>query len=418
MFAAKTPPRDVNPNGVFACNELFLGEISVYGFDYDYTLACYKPSMDLLIFNLGKEALVKKFMVWRRDIDNHSYPCQIKLNNFYPKDILELEYNPDFTIRGLHYDIEKGLFMKLDSFLQIQLGTVYKGLTPVSDEKVIELYKNKVIPIAYVEAKGKFGQGRSKLYQLADLFSRPEMSLLCCIIDYLNKAKFDYHPEIVFRDVRSAIGSIHPVMHNEVMENTKKYLEENPNMRKLITKLKSADKKLFLITNSPYHFVNKGLNLIVGEDWNDFFDIVIVQARKPKFFTDESTPIRIFDKNLNTQLWDRVSKLEKGTIYCEGTMKQLKEITGWVGSEVLYFGDHPYSDLADVTLEHGWRTGAIIHELTHEIDTLNNPKFKGDSNWLHVLTQLIEAHADLVNDNESAKEMDRWIEERNDLLLR
>lgn len=39
-------------------------------------------------------------------------------------------------------------------------------------------------------------------------------------------------------------------------------------------------------------------------------------------------------------------------------------MTGWRGEQVLYFGDHPYSDLADVTLEHGWRTGAIINELT------------------------------------------------------
>lgn len=45
-------------------------------------------------------------------------------------------------------------------------------------------------------------------------------------------------------------------------------------------------------------------------------------------------------------------------------MKQLQELTGWKGHQVLYFGDHPYSDLADVTLEHGWRTGAIITELT------------------------------------------------------
>lgn len=55
----------------------------------------------------------------------------------------------------------------------------------------------------------------------------------------------------------------------------------------------------------------------MGEDWRDFFDIVIVQARKPKFFTDESRPMRVFDKNLNTQLWDRVTRLEKGVIYCE-----------------------------------------------------------------------------------------------------
>lgn len=48
----------------------------------------------------------------------------------------------------------------------------------------------------------------------------------------------------------------------------------------------------------------------------------------------------------------------------QGTVKQLQELTGWNGSQVLYFGDHPYSDLADVTLEHGWRTGAIISELS------------------------------------------------------
>jgi hypothetical protein len=39
-------------------------------------------------------------------------------------------------------------------------------------------------------------------------------------------------------------------------------------------------------------------------------------------------------------------------------------MTGWKGQRVLYFGDHPYSDLADASLMHGWRTGAIIKELT------------------------------------------------------
>lgn len=51
----------------------------------------------------------------------------------------------------------------------------------------------------------------------------------------------------------------------------------------------------------------------------------------------------------------------------KGTVKQLQDLTGWSGHQVLYFGDHPYSDLADVTLEHGWRTGAIITELTVSI---------------------------------------------------
>lgn len=59
-------------------------------------------------------------------------------------------------MRGLHYDIEKGILLKLDSFLQIQFGSVYKGLTPLTNEKVLELYKNRIIPIAYVEGQTKY----------------------------------------------------------------------------------------------------------------------------------------------------------------------------------------------------------------------------------------------------------------------
>lgn len=66
-----------------------------------------------------------------------------------------MEYKKDFAVRGLHYDIEKGLLLKLDGFLQIQLGTVYRGLHALPDDEVLRLYKNRVIPIAYVEAPYK-----------------------------------------------------------------------------------------------------------------------------------------------------------------------------------------------------------------------------------------------------------------------
>lgn len=56
-------------------------------------------------------------------------------------------------MRGLHYDIEKGLLLKLDSFLQVQFGSVYRGLTKVPDDEVLKLYKNRILPIAYVEGQ-------------------------------------------------------------------------------------------------------------------------------------------------------------------------------------------------------------------------------------------------------------------------
>lgn len=53
----------MDPNAVFACNRLDLRKIEVYGFDYDYTLAHYKPELEELIYNLGREALLMKFKV-------------------------------------------------------------------------------------------------------------------------------------------------------------------------------------------------------------------------------------------------------------------------------------------------------------------------------------------------------------------
>lgn len=63
VFLAKKLPQDVNPQGVFACNELDLSEVQVYGFDYDYTLAHYKPTLEHLLYNLGRDILLEKYKV-------------------------------------------------------------------------------------------------------------------------------------------------------------------------------------------------------------------------------------------------------------------------------------------------------------------------------------------------------------------
>jgi hypothetical protein len=57
--------------------------------------------------------------------------------------------------------------------------------------------------------------------------------------------------------------------------------------------------------------------MLVGSDWKEYFDLLIVQARKPRFFTDVSRPIRVFDEQSGSHIWDRVTKLEKGVIYYE-----------------------------------------------------------------------------------------------------
>lgn len=390
LCESKKLPPDVNVKGVFACNQLDLKEIKVYGFDYDYTLACYKPTMGYILYNLGRELLVNKYK--------------------YPDGILKLDYDPNFAIRGLHYDIEKGFLMKLDSFLQIELRSVYKGLTKVSETDVLKLYKSRKVPYRFVDTSPLSKRNSPKMTQLADLFSVPEMSLLCNITEFFEQNNIHFHPEILFQDVKNSVGRSHAKMHKLVSEDTSAFLEKNPALEEFIKRLVGAGKQLFLITNSPYRFVNKGMKLLLGENWENYFHVIIVEARKPKFFTDESRPLRIYDKNTHTNLWDSVNALHKGQIYYEGTINNLLEFTGWNGPEVLYFGDHPYTDLADVTLEHGWRTGAILEELTHEINILNTDEFKRTCNWLQMLTQLIEEQqgSDLPN---AAVHLAQWQQE-------
>jgi hypothetical protein len=81
--------------------------------------------------------------------------------------------------------------------------------------------------------------------------------------------------------------------------------------------------------------------------------------------TGSTTPLHFRELDIERQvfLWDKVSRLAKGKIYAGGTINDFLQLTGWLCGRVMYFGDHPYADLADVTLHHGWKTAAVIREL-------------------------------------------------------
>lgn len=53
----------VNPDTIFANNQMSLRDIEIYGFDYDYTLAFYSSQLHTLIFNIARDILVSKHRV-------------------------------------------------------------------------------------------------------------------------------------------------------------------------------------------------------------------------------------------------------------------------------------------------------------------------------------------------------------------
>ncbi|XP_046546293.1 LOW QUALITY PROTEIN: 5'-nucleotidase domain-containing protein 3-like [Haliotis rubra] len=383
---------DVNKEGIFANNEMHLGDVEVYGFDYDYTLAHYTTQLHYLLYRLGQQALVNDYK--------------------YPNEISNFKYDPDFAIRGLHYDVRQGLLMKIDSFHNIQLGTVYRGMQAVSDVEVKATYEGTHVSL---EKMNTF-YGTGPMHQLVDLFALPEVTLISNITEYFVQNNITYDPEYVFYDVRNAVQGVHSsgLLHQKIMENLGEWWGRACLEELLLERLSSAGKKLFLITNSGFPFIHAGMSYMIGDDWQDLFDVIITNARKPKFFNEASRPFRTYDPALFSQSWDRVQTLEKGKVYQQGNFYLLTQMTGWYGSRVLYFGDHVYSDLADPSLRHGWRTGAIIPELEAEIEQQNDPAYKSAVRWLVSLQQLIEKHQ-CQECPEQKEVIQTWLEERDDL---
>uniref|UniRef100_A0A7N5ZXJ4 5'-nucleotidase domain containing 3 n=1 Tax=Anabas testudineus TaxID=64144 RepID=A0A7N5ZXJ4_ANATE len=382
----------VNPDTIFANNEMSLRDIEIYGFDYDYTLAFYSSHLHTLIFNIARDILIT--------------------NHRYPEGLRKYEYIPNFAVRGLHYDVQKALLMKIDAFHYIQLGTVYRGLHPVSDEEVIAMYEGSHVPLEIMsDFYGKSSHGHT-MKQFMDIFSLPEMTLLSCVNDFFMRHNIDYEPVHLYKDVKEAIRDVHVkgIMYRAVEADIGKYICYGEQSHAVLKKLSEQGKKMFLITNSPFDFVDRGMNYIVGKDWRDLFDVVIVQADKPSFFNDRRKPFRrVTDRG--ALLWDRIHRLEKGQIYKQGNLYEFLRLTGWRGSKVLYFGDHIYSDLADLTLKHGWRTGAIIPELRKEIKIMNTEQYVHMMTWLQALTGLIE-QMQVHRDPASQAVVGEWIKER------
>jgi hypothetical protein len=154
--------------------------------------------------------------------------------------------------------------------------------------------------------------------------------------------------------------------------------------------------QIFLLTNSPYRFVDAGMEYLLGDyvrasglqSWRHVFDVTIVKAKKPHFFA-RSGAFRKLDIRTGSLSLESVTGFERGEVYTEGSLEAFTKITGKAGHSVLYMGDHIFSDLQGPSSAAVWRTAAIIKEIGYETSKMSSKEFTTNLRKLLTVERLV-----------------------------
>jgi 5'-nucleotidase len=362
---------------VYTNRDLDLAQIKLVGFDMDYTLAIYKKQpMEQLQYDLTVERLVTRA----------GYPAAIR----------DLKYDPTFIVRGLVLDKRNGHLIKMDKHGRV--GRVFHGRRRLTPEEVREHYKN-----------AKIRMSSTSFASIDTLFSMPEACLYANLVEYFEGLHAAGHstapielpaPEAataegagaseanpllgnldtwkLFEDVRSAIDDIHRdgTLKNIIVADLPTYFVVDPGLALTLHKLRSAGKRLFLLTNSYWIYTQAVMSFLLDGQlkeyatWRQYFDIVVVGGRKPRFFTDHDPFLEVAPVEGQEQVLGEVTgdRFERGRVYQGGNIQDFERMAHAQGEEILYVGDHIFGDILRSKKDSRWRTCLIVEELEDEIN--------------------------------------------------
>ncbi|MBX3227655.1 MAG: HAD-IG family 5'-nucleotidase [Labilithrix sp.] len=361
---------------VFCNRNLKMSGISWVGFDMDYTLAIYdQPAMDDLSIRATIDKLIKRG---------------------YPDFIKTIPVSTQFPVRGLLIDKRFGHVLKMDRYKVVHKG--YHGFRELSKEELRALYHSK-----------KIRPATPRYHWIDTLYALSEVATYAALVDAMEKKGYAVDYARLFTDIRECIDEAHRdgTILDEVMSNLPRFLHRDPNLAPTLHKLRSAGKKIFLLTNSRWAYTDKLMTYLLGgamteyPTWRNFFDVVIVAATKPIFFTEKrplleregeppmprastpnldsepkdvnkaargsQPPAPASPPNPNAPATHPARKLERGKVYEGGNLQDFERALGVTGDEILYVGDHIYGDILRSKKDSAWRTVMVIQELETEI---------------------------------------------------
>ncbi|PTL83321.1 HAD-IG family 5'-nucleotidase [Vitiosangium sp. GDMCC 1.1324] len=333
--------------GLFCNRTLNMRAIKAIGYDMDYTLIHYRVE------------------AWEQRAYEHMRNRLVALG--WP--VAHLTFDPLLAMRGLIIDTEKGNLLKANRF-----GFVKKalhGTRPLGFEAQREEYARTIIDLS--ERRWVF---------LNTLFSLSEACLYAQVVDLLDAGKLPGPMGYtdVYEHVRRSLDATHMegALKAEIIADPARYVLAESDTALSLLDQKHAGKKLLLITNSEWAYTLPMMHaafdpyLPGGMTWRELFDVVIVSARKPEFFTTRSSLFEVVTTpGQEGLLRPHSGPLKAGVPYFGGSATEVERFLGMSGDEILYVGDHMFGDVHVTKNVLRWRTALILRELEDEIRAIN-----------------------------------------------
>ena len=366
-----------NPQrAVFCSRTVNMRSIRCIGYDMDYTLIHYKVT----------EWEGRAYMYAKENLKKVGFPIE------------DLIFDAELVCRGLIIDKKLGNIVKVDRFGLVKRAM--HGTRRLSIRETHDVYGRQIVDLR--EGRWLF---------LNTLFSVSEGCLYAQLVEKLDSghlvitdssgaelSRLSY--EQLFNAVSKALFKAHVEgrLKADVMTDPARYVELDAELPLTLLDQREAGKKLALITNSDWEYTKVMMSwttdrfLPEGMTWRDLFDVIIVSSRKPAFF---SQTMPLYEIVTEDGMMREKFRMKEGRVYSGGNAGMVEKLFDCDSDDIMYVGDHIFTDVNIAKAYMRWRTALIVREVEEEVIAMD--RGRATSQALSALVKRKEQCANILN---------------------
>ena len=309
----------------------------------------------------------------------------------------DLHFNPELVCRGLIIDKSLGNMVKVDRFGYVRRAM--HGTRRLSHRETHEIYGRQLVDLRekrWLFLNTLFSVSEGCLYaQLVEMLDSGGLKIPTESGDYM---QLSY--EQLFNAVSKALFKAHVEgrLKADVMRDPEKYVEFDKEVALTLLDQREAGKKLALITNSDWEYTKVMMAQVIdrflpkGMTWREIFHVIIVSARKPAFFS-QSMPL--YEIVTEDGMMREKFRMKEGRIYSGGSASMVEKLFNCERDDIMYIGDHIFTDVNVAKLYMRWRTALIVREVEEEVVAMD--RGRQHTQELHSLIKSKEQCANILN---------------------